>query len=208
MDFQIGYRALTAPVVSSLCKLVNSKKIPVLVGLCGRSRAGKTTVAHAIVRVLMEQGIDCLHVRLDNWIVPAANREPNSSPEARNRVDIMPDLVRALRAGKCVRAPGYNAATRGPDCALTYDAAGKSVIVLDGIFAGHSSIRAMLDFVIFAATPPELNRARFFAFYRWKGFDEGAIEAIWRKRSIDEWSAVDAQGAAADFILTSGSGQP
>ena len=147
VDFQLGYSELAAPIVSSLYKLANSKKVPVLVGLCGRSRAGKTTAAHAIVRVLAEQGLDCLHVRLDNWIVPAASREPNSSSEVRNRLDTMPDLIRALRAGKVVRAPGYNAATRGRDSALTYDPAGKSVIVLDGIFAGHSTIRAMLDFV-------------------------------------------------------------
>ena len=208
VDFQLGYSELAAPIVSSLFKLANSKKMPVLVGLCGRSRAGKTTAAHAIVRVLMERGLDCLHVRLDDWIVPAANRGPNSSPEARNRVDTMPDLVRALRARKCVRAPGYNAATRGPNSALTYDPTGKSVIVLDGIFAGHSTIRAMLDFVIFAALPTELNRVRFFAFYRWKGFDEDAIEDLWCKRSMEEWPAVDAQCGSADFILKSGLGQP
>ena len=207
VNFQIGYSALAAPIVSSLRKLMNSKNVPVLVGLCGRSRAGKTTAAHAIIRVLTEQGFDCLHVRLDNWIVPATNREPSSLPEARNRVDAMPDVVRALRAGKCVRAPGYNAATRGPDSALTYDPVGKSVVVLDGIFAGHPTIRAMLDFVIFAVMPSELNRSRFFAFYRWKGFDENSIEALWFKRSIDEWPAVDAQRDGADFVLTSGASQ-
>ena len=50
VDFQIGYSALVAPIMASLTELVNSKKPPVLVGLCGRSRAGKTTAAHAIVR--------------------------------------------------------------------------------------------------------------------------------------------------------------
>ena len=201
VDFQIGYSAQVAPIATTLYDLASSKTVPVLVGLCGRSRAGKTTMAHAIVRVLMERGIDCLHIRLDDWIVPAANREPNSSSEARNRVAAMPDLVRALRAGKRVRAPGYNAATRGPNRAQTYDPTGKTVIVLDGLFAGHSSIRAMLDFVIFVAAPAELNRVRFFAFYRWKGLHDNAIEDLWRKRSLEEWLAVDRQCGGAHFIL-------
>jgi histidinol-phosphate phosphatase family protein len=202
VDFQIGYSALVASIATTLFDLAtNSKKIPVIVGLCGRSRAGKTTAAHAIVRVLIERGINCLHIGLDNWIVPAANREPNSSSEDRNRVAAMQHLVQALRAGKRVHAPGYNAATRGPSSAQTYDPTGKSVIVLDGVFAGHSTIRAMVDFVIFLTAPAELSRARFFAFYRWKGFHDDAIEDLWHKRSLEEWSAVDAQCNNADFIL-------
>ena len=66
----------------------------------------------------------------------------------------------------------------------------------------------MLDFVVFAAVPTELQRARFAAFYRWKGFDENAIEALWRERSIDEWPAIDAQRDSANFVLTSGESHP
>ena len=207
-DFQIEYGTLVAPIVSAISKLVNAKETPVLVGLCGQSRAGKSTLAHAIARTLTEQGSACLHVHLDNWIVAAAEREPNSSAEARNRVDAMPGVIRALRAGKCVHVPGYDAATRGADDALKYEHTGQSVIVLDGVFAGHRSIRDLLDFVVFSAVPPELQRARFLAFYRWKGFDENAIEALWRERAIDEWPAVDAQRDGADVILTSGTGHP
>jgi mannose-1-phosphate guanylyltransferase/phosphomannomutase len=204
VDFQIGYHELANPVVSVITKLVNAKDAPVLVGLCGRSRAGKTSAAHAIVRSLTEQSLACLHVRLDDWIVAATEREPNSSAEARNRVHMIPDIVRALRSRKKVNAPGYDAATAGRGDELTYDATDKSVIVLDGIFAGHQSIREMLDCTIFVAAPSEWERARFFAFYRWKGFDENAIEALWQHRSTNEWPAVDAQREGADFILTSG----
>ena len=51
----------------------------------------------------------------------------------------------------------------------------------------------MLDFAVFAAVPEELQRARFAAFYRWKGLDENAIDALWQERAADEWPAVDAQ---------------
>jgi mannose-1-phosphate guanylyltransferase / phosphomannomutase len=199
VDFNIGYGALAAPVVTAIGRLVNGTRTRVVVGVCGRSRSGKTVTAHAIVRALTEQGVTCLHVRLDDWLVAAAAPEPNCSAAARNRVDAMPDLVRTLRAGTSV--PGYDAATRRVGEAVTYDPDGRSVIVLDGSFAGHRGIRSMLDFVVFTAVPPELQRARFAAFYRRKGLDENAIEALWCERVADEWPVVDAQRDGADFVL-------
>ena len=202
VSFQIEYHMIAAPIVASIRKLLDAQTAPVLIGVCGRSRAGKSVAAHAIVRTLIEDNIACLHVRLDNWIVPADRRGPGCSAEARNRVDAMPDLVRALRAGTCVRAPGYDAAARGSGEAITYDPSGQSVIVLDGIFAAHPSIRKMLNFVVFAAVPLELQRERFLAFYRWKGLDESAIDLLWNERTADEWPAVDAQRDSADFVIT------
>ena len=183
---------------------MNKQDPPVMVGVCGRSRAGKSVVAHAIVRALAEEGVTCLLVRLDDWIVPAAERGPNLSAEARNRVQAMPDIIRALRARSVVKAPGYDPVTRTSEAPVIYDAAGQSVIVLEGIFAGHRSIRSMLDFTVFAAVPEELQLTRFAAFYRWKGFDESSVQALWHERAVDEWPAVDLQRDGADFVITGG----
>lgn len=204
VDFDIEYAALAAPVITAIRALMDGKETPVLVGVCGRSRSGKSVMAHAITRALTEQDIASLHVRLDDWIVPAADRGPGCSCEARNRVDAFPDLIRAFRTGAKVRAPGYDPATRGAGDAITYDAAGQSVIVLEGIFAGHQSIRSLLDFAVFAMVPEELQRARFAAFYRWKGLNETAIEALWYKRAADEWPSIDPQRDSADFVLMPG----
>ena len=167
----------------------------------GRARAGKTVIAHAVVRSLMEEGVACLHVRLDDWIMAEAEREPGVSAAARNRVDALPRVVAALRAGASVTAPGYEAATRGAGEAVTYYGSGRSVILLDGGFAGHASFRAMLDLAVFVSVPGELQRERFAAFHRWKGFDPRAIDVLWRERANDEWPAVDAQREHADLVL-------
>jgi hypothetical protein len=45
---------------------------------------------------------------------------------------------------------------------------------------------------------------RFAAFYRWKDFEDSAVEDLWRERSFDEWPAVDAQRDSADFVIASG----
>lgn len=202
VDFDLKYQSLAAPVVASIRRLMERENAIVLVGVCGRSRAGKTVAAHSIVRALTEDGIGCLHVRLDDWIVPVAERAINLSAEARNRVNAMPGVVEALRAGASVCAPGYDAATRGPGQPVTYDPSGHSVIVFEGIFAGHESIRSMLDLTVFAAVPETLQLTRFSAFYRWKGLDPKTIDVLWRERAVGEWPAIDAQRSSADFVMT------
>ena len=207
IEFGIGYRVLAAPVLDQVRAMVGRGLAPVLVGLGGRSRAGKSVIGHAVVRTLTEDGLACLHVRLDDWIVPAAARRPPASAEARNRVDALPGLVTALRAGRSVRAPGYDAASRGAGEAVSYDPAGRSVILLEGSFAAHRDIRAMLDLAVFVAVPEELQRERFTAFYRWKGLDPQSIDALWGERAEDEWPAVDAQRRSADLVLGSAAGR-
>jgi histidinol-phosphate phosphatase family protein len=201
VEFGLGYRALARPVIADIQRAMDRGTKPVLLGVSGRSRVGKTAIAHAVIRSLMENGVAGLHVRLDDWIMPASEREPRASAMTRNRVDALPSVLTALRAGTSIRAPGYDAATREAGEAMTYDAAGRSVILLDGSFAAHASVRAMLDVAVFVAVPPDLQRERFAAFYRWKGLDQQAIDALWRERAAEEWPAVDAQRDGAGLVL-------
>jgi uridine kinase len=170
--------------------------------VCGRSRSGKSVIAHALARTLQEDGITCLHVRLDDWIVPAAERRPGDTAELRNGVNWLPAIVAALRRGEAVTAPGYDAANRVAGPPVTYDPAGRSVVVLDGVFAAHASARASLDLAAFVDTPEPVQRGRFAALYRWKQFDDAAMEELWRARIADEWAAVDAQREQCDVIIT------
>jgi hypothetical protein len=66
----------------------------------------------------------------------------------------------------------------------------------------------MLDLAVFFVVPPDLQRARFAAFYRWKGLDQQAIDALWRERAEDEWPAVDLQQDDADLILAPAANGP
>ncbi len=199
VDFGIGYRALAAPILAAIARM-KPRAEPALIAVSGRSRAGKSVLAHAVKRSLTEDGIACLHVRLDDWIVPRSERESGISGEARNRVDALPGLIAALRAGAPIRAPGYDAATRGAGEAVIYDPSGCSVVLLDGGFAAHPNIRAMLDLAVFVAAPEEAQRERFAAFYRWKGLDPQAIDRLWCERTQDEWPAIDLQQHQADLL--------
>ncbi len=197
--FALAYRQLAAPLVKAVRERAAR---PLLVGLCGRSRSGKTVIAHALVRALREDGESCLHVRLDDWIMPAAERRPGDTAEIRNRVDRLPGIVAALRRGEAVTAPGYDAANRDAGPSVAYDPAAKSVIVLDGVFAAHASIRPAIDLAAFVDTPEPVQHGRFAALYRWKGLDDAAMQELWRTRIADEWAAVDAQREHCDVIIT------
>ncbi len=200
--FALGYRALVAPLMQAARE--RSARRPLIVGICGRSRSGKSVIAHALTRAFGEAGEACLHVRLDDWIMPAAEHGPCDTAEIRNRADRLPAIVATLREGKSVTAPGYDAASRTQGQSVTYDPAGRGYIVLDGVFAAHPSIRPLVDLTAFVDTPEPVQRGRFAAHYRWKGFDEAAMEELWRERAADEWAAVDAQREHCNMIVTAG----
>jgi len=85
---------------------------------------------------------------------------------------------------------------------VTYDPIGRSVIVLDGVFAAHPSIRPLVDLAAFIEASETVQRRRFATLYRWKGFDDTAIADLWRARMTDEWSAVDAQRERCNMTVT------
>jgi histidinol-phosphate phosphatase family protein len=198
--FALGYEALVAPLTNAIGE--RTGRCPMLVAVCGRSRSGKSVIAHALLRALRERQSNALLVRLDDWIQPAAERRAEDTAEIRNRADRLPAIIAALRKGESITAPGYDSARRVQGNPVTYDPAGRSVIVLDGVFAAHPSIRARIDLAAFVDTPEPVQRGRFEALYRWKGFDVAAMEELWRARIADEWAAVDAQRETCDVIVT------
>jgi uridine kinase len=158
-------------------------------------------MAHALARALEESGTTALRVRLDDWIMPAAERGSRDTAEIRNRVDLLPEIIASLRRGERITAPGYDSARRVAGPAVTYEPSGCAVIVVDGVFAAHRSIRPLVDLAAFVAVPAAVERSRFEALYRWKQFADADIEALWRARSSEEWAAVDAQRESCDMVL-------
>src|SRR5689334_15242514 len=59
--FALAYRELAAPLVKTMRERTAR---PLVVAVCGRSRSGKSVIAHALARTLQEDGTSCLHVRL------------------------------------------------------------------------------------------------------------------------------------------------
>ena len=99
VEFGIGYRALAAPVMAAIARVMDRGTKPVLVGVSGRSRAGKSAIAHAVIRSLTEDGILGLHARLDDWIMSAPERAARPRPR-REIVSIVCCRARGLGAAR------------------------------------------------------------------------------------------------------------
>ena len=84
---------------------------------------------------------------------------------------------------------------------MTYDPAGQSVIVLEGSFATHPELRALLDLVFSWPCRPTCSASDLRPFIVGRGSIKGDRCALARANA-DEWPAVDAQRESADLILT------
>jgi uridine kinase len=203
-NFALSYSDLCKSFVAELLHLRQIGTNPMVWALAGRSRSGKSSIAHALLRVMQETGRRVLIVDLDQWIVPASERGFDETAETRNRVACYPDIVARLCRGETVSSPGYDPLFRGAGSLAQYDPAGVFAVILVGIFANHSSIRKMIDFACFVDCPEHVLHSRFIEYYRWKGLDANAIAKLWKKRRQDEWPAIDSQRSDADLILNQG----
>ncbi|MGO7377562.1 HAD-IIIA family hydrolase [Rhizobium ruizarguesonis] len=200
--FQCGYQDIGQGLSGAIHHRLPSKAGPLLVSICGRSRSGKSTFAHALERMLSESGRRVLRLELDRWILPLEYRRPDMTAEERNRVEVYPEIVSTLRRSGQVEAPGYEAASRGQrKGTTTYDARDAEVILLDGIFAGHRSTREDVDMAVFVEASQQTLLSRFHNFYAWKGLTAAATDGLWASRIQDEWPKIDLQRASADIVI-------
>ncbi|MAE72362.1 MAG: histidinol phosphate phosphatase, partial [Gemmatimonadetes bacterium] len=176
---------------------------PKLVAVSGISRTGKSTVAHALRTALGRKGIETLHVRLDDWIVPRKERAPESTVAERTQSASMPEIARRLLGGETVEAPGYDPHDRRGGRIVRYTAPSRGVVILDGVLAGSSGLQHLIDALVYVEAADEIVEARTRAFYRWKGCPAGEIAATLRRRRSEEWPAVRKQRTGADLIVGS-----
>jgi len=181
IDFCVSYRRIAEPVLAALRQRQSNK--PAIVAIAGRPHTGKSLLSHAVNRTLTEDGGRCLHVRLTG---PA---------------ELLPGIVSDLREGRPATVSTYDPVTRQAGTAATHDPAGCAIILLDGDFAAHHSIRPMLDLAVFVDVPDEVQSARFGEFCRWMGMTDVAAEKL-RASRAGEWRAIDLQRAEADLLLS------
>jgi histidinol-phosphate phosphatase family protein len=122
VDFATSYRALARLVLDSM-RLPSGLERPLMVAICGKSRSGKSVVAHAVQRTLCEQGHKCLRVPLDGWIMPAVQRGQTSTVLERVRIRELHRALVDLRDRKVIKTSGYDAITRAAAESAIYDPA-------------------------------------------------------------------------------------
>ena len=97
--------------------------------------------------------------------------------------------------------PSYNLSTSSATALENFDPAGAALIVLEGVFSGHHTIRAAIDRLVFVECSDDLLHERFASFYHWKSMLPKNIIQMLQIRAIDEWPQIDLQRKGADIIL-------
>ncbi len=134
-----------------------------VIGICGGSGSGKTTVAHKILdavrdRVLFIQH-DHYYKDLSHLPLEDRHRLNFDHPDALD-TDLLVEHVRMLKAGRPVERPVYDFTvhTRRPE---TVRIEPKPAILLEGILLfEHAGLRSLMDIKIFVDTDADLRFIR------------------------------------------------
>jgi len=142
-----------------------------------------------------------LRVHLDQWILPRSKRKFDDPPEIVNRIERYRKVFSTLKSGNPVIAPGYDPKTREQGKPVKFDPRGKKIIIFDGLFACHSSVKDLIDLSVYVDSTEEEVRRRFMRFYEWKGLAKEERERLFTKRTKDEWPAIHLQRIHADVLF-------
>ncbi|MFA6065080.1 MAG: hypothetical protein WCW44_03990 [archaeon] len=145
-----------------------TKVRPLLVGICGRSCSGKTSVSRAIAALSPSQ---ILHIEADNFAKAATPHRFNGFKNLDHPQTIkFAKLIRALKAlkaGKTVRIPEKRGQRRHG-----LRVSPKQIIVVDGfLIFSHKELVGLFDKKIFIDVSDETIRVRRIKRNRYPAFD-------------------------------------
>lgn len=140
---------------------------PFIIGVCGGTASGKTSVCERIVELLANQRVGTLSV--DSFYRPLTQEERShvsdynfDHPDAFDW-QLIVSSVGKLAKGKTVDIPTYDFTThsRKPDVTQTIHGSVLDIILIEGILLFHSpELRDMLDMKLFVDTDSDLRLAR------------------------------------------------
>jgi uridine kinase len=139
---------------------------PFVIGICGGSASGKTTVAQKIIECLDVPWVtllsmDCFYKILnEKQHEQAQHNEYNFDHPDAFDFDLMCDVIKKLKEGRKVEVPVYNFVTHAREL-VTKTMYGANVIIFEGILTFHSAeVLEMLDMKIFVDTDSDIRLAR------------------------------------------------
>jgi len=136
----------------------------VIIGICGGTGSGKTTVARRILANVSEASVvylqqDSYYRNVGDMPLELRHRVNFDHPEALDN-DLFTNHIRALRAGESIEMPVYDFTTdtRRPE---TIHVAPRPIIIVEGILIFvDASLRELMDVRIFVDTADDLRFIR------------------------------------------------
>lgn len=180
----------------------NSSKETVVITIGGNTRSGKSTLATYLQKQLKADGMDCLPITLDHWILPKSERIGKEEVFHNFQLGKLENDLKAILGGETVELKGYTAHPTHDTEDVTYQLAGQKVILIEGVVAlATEKLRELSDFKIFKSISEDLLKQRMFSFYDWKGYGEESIQILWETRKPNEYDLIARNEQFADLVI-------
>ncbi|MGE5417977.1 MAG: HAD-IIIA family hydrolase [Acidobacteriota bacterium] len=194
------YEYIEQKVFSGFNKFPEQRMI-VVVG--GQSRSGKSTLVNYLLRQARLNAIPAMTVKLDNWIVPAAERTPEMNVLDRYCMPQLEADIAVLLNGGNVVVSSYETMSRGNRrIPLDLRIPSTGIVLIEGVPALASEyLRSLSNINVYVNTDIHIHKDRFFKFYSGKGLSFEEVEALYQQRMIDEFPIIDDTRQYGDILL-------
>lgn len=175
-----------------------------VIRIAGNARSGKSTLATRLCRLLKDLGQTVIPVHLDDWLMPASQRNTHADVWERYRLPKLSSDLQELLQGKEISLQPYHSLSMElSPTAITYQLPEHAVVVLDGVVACHPSLLPpqVTSLKVFCTVSEDLRARRLRNFYQWKGLGPEEIEQKLAGRQKDEYHLVEETATYADWVV-------
>lgn len=180
----------------------NEKPFVILIG--GNARSGKSIFSKYLEDKFIEEGHSVITVKLDEWILPKAQRHQCHNVYDRFRKEQLVGDIKNLLEGEKIIAPGYSPRPGQNANPVGYSIQGKEIVIIEGVVGlAFEELRERASISIFLDMDEQLHKKRFYQLYDWKGFDKAYIDHLYQKRKKDEYDLIRKNHTFADITIKS-----
>jgi len=195
-----------APSIDQLAKSIQSltkMEAPIWIRIGGNTGSGKSSLASLLHRAFKLQHIPSQIIRLDDWILPAQQRQhiPHHWKTS-FQISKMASDLNGLILGHTVEAPGYARHPKHEASPVSYAPAQNGIVLVEGIPSFAPELDALpWNLSVFIDQSESERKAHVHQLYTWKGLNSLEVERLYQERHNSEYLEVDSWKAKADVII-------
>ena len=188
----------------SIGAIVESKhKVrPVVIGVGGLARSGKSTFVKLLTGSLRKMGFSAQVISLDNWIIDLEQRTEKMTVKERYKYEeIAKDIHEFVNHG-AIFVRDYDTLNRKSCGSRRLALDGSECLIIEGIPAlDIEEVRNVSQYKIYVEVDEVLRRRRFLSFYRWKGLSDREIWRLYADRLEDEVQIISESKNFAEVVV-------
>jgi D,D-heptose 1,7-bisphosphate phosphatase len=143
----------------------------------GLSRSGKSTLASRFAFACKSKRLSLLHIHLDDWLLPASERQAGMSVKQRYRLEKIGKDLESLFKGEMIEFQPYHTLSMERSTrTVSYQYNSEQILLIDGVLALDEAIQQVFNSTkVYCHISEPLRTERLMSFYQWKGLSEEQI---------------------------------